>query len=210
MSKAKLKYSSTPRFRRFNDRYHMDIYEWLNHQEYTPNSTYFIYNNYTPVGDRMFFTEENGIRIDGIRQSIEELKNNRIIDEDEYNFLIASLLESVTRYSNTSGTYEAFFKFWDSRALNEFIIEPLAMNETNGLRGFVSYSEDTNQLVRRIEGDIAYIDPPVHRHPICVSLSPFGDTCQVRLSEYCRGWRQEGKRRQKLFVCQKIRCKNAV
>lgn len=160
MSKAKLKYSSAPRFRRFHNRYHMDIYEWLNRQEYTPNSTYFIYNNYTPAGGRMFFTEVNGIRIDGIRQSIEELKNNRIINEDEYDFLIASLLESVTRYSNTSGTYEAFFKFWDSRALNEFIIEPLAMNETNGLHGFVSYSEDTNQLVRRIEGDIAYIDPP--------------------------------------------------
>ncbi len=58
-----------------------------------------------------------------------------------------------------------FFKFWDSRALNEFIIEPLAMNETNGLRGFVSYSEDTNQLVRRIEGDIAYIDPPCTPSP---------------------------------------------
>lgn len=160
MSKAKLKYSCVPKFSKFQKKYKMDIYEWLNSQEYIPNSTYFVYNNYTPMGNRMFFTEKNGIKIDGIRQSIGELKNNKIVNGDEYDFLLASLLESVTRFSNTSGTYEAFFKFWDQRALNEFIIEPLTMHETSELRGFVSYSEDVNQLVRRISGDIAYIDPP--------------------------------------------------
>lgn len=108
----------------------------------------------------MFFTEENGIKIDGIRQTIEELLLADVIENNEYLYLLASLLESVTRFSNTSGTYEAFFKFWDSRAINDFIIEPLAMNETDNTLQHSFYSEDTNQLVRKIEGDIAYIDPP--------------------------------------------------
>ncbi len=108
----------------------------------------------------MFFTEENGIKIDGIRQTIEELLLEDVIYNNEYLYLLASLLESVTRFSNTSGTYEAFFKFWDSRAINEFIIEPLAMNETDNTLKHTFYSEDTNQLVRKIKGDIAYIDPP--------------------------------------------------
>ncbi len=160
MSKAKLKFCKKPSFKSFKKNYGVDIFEWLNTQEYTPNQTYFVYNNYTPAGNRMFFTEENGIRIDGIRQIIEELLLSNIIDNDEYIFLIASLLESVTRYSNTSGTYEAFFKFWDSRAINNFMIEPLDMNETDCTLEHTFYSEDTNQLVRKIEGDIAYIDPP--------------------------------------------------
>ena len=160
LSKSKLLFSSVPTFSRFRKKYKQDIFVWLNNLQFVPDSTYFIYNNYTPHGDRMFFTEENGIQIDGIRQSIEQLKKNDIISESEYTFLIASLLESVTRFSNTSGTYEAFFKFWDPRAVNKFVIEPLLMNETESLKGFLAYSEDTNQLVRKISGDIAYIDPP--------------------------------------------------
>ena len=150
LSKSKLLFSSVPTFSRFRKKYKQDIFVWLNNLQFVPDSTYFIYNNYTPHGDRMFFTEENGIQIDGIRQSIEQLKKNDIISESEYTFLIASLLESVTRFSNTSGTYEAFFKFWDPRAVNKFVIEPLLMNETESLKGFLAYSEDTNQLVRKI------------------------------------------------------------
>ena len=160
LSKSKLLFSSTPSFNSFKKKYKQDIFAWLNNLQFAPDSTYFIYNNYTPHGSRMFFTEENGIQIDGIRQSIEQLKKNNVINENEYTYLIASLLESVTRFSNTSGTYEAFFKFWDPRAVNKFVIEPLLMNETESLKGFVAYSEDTNQLVRKISGDIAYIDPP--------------------------------------------------
>lgn len=160
MSKAKLQFCKRPAFKNFVKKYNADVFEWLNAKQFTPDQTYFVYNNYTPVGDRMFFTEENGIKIDGIRQTIEELLSEDVIDNNEYLYLLASLLESVTRFSNTSGTYEAFFKFWDSRAINDFIIEPLAMNETDNTLKHTFYSEDTNQLVRKIEGDIAYIDPP--------------------------------------------------
>ena len=38
-----------------------------------PDDSYFFYLNYTPVGNRMFFTELNGIKIDGIRQQIEKI-----------------------------------------------------------------------------------------------------------------------------------------
>ena len=107
MSKAKLLFCNKPSFRRFEKKYKGDIFEWLNTKEFIPNRTYFVYNNYTPAGDRMFFTEKNGIRIDGIRQTIEELLLEGVIDNNEYLYLLASLLESVTRFSNTSGTYEA-------------------------------------------------------------------------------------------------------
>ena len=152
--------ASIPKFKSFKKKYKVDIFDWLNSQRYEPDDTYFIYNNYTPIGGRMFFTEDNGVKIDGIRKNIEILYEKDDIEESEYFYLIASLLESVTKISNTSGTYEAFFKFWDSRAEKNFLIEPLELNCVEQLNENTILCEDVNKLVREISGDIAYIDPP--------------------------------------------------
>ncbi|WP_206512551.1 DNA adenine methylase [Veillonella ratti] len=125
---AKLQNDSVPKFNKFKVyKSGADIFSWLNSLSFDPNETYFFYNNYSPIGGRMFFTKENSIKIDGIRQVIEDLYNKDILSLTEYYFLIASLIESITKVSNTSGTYEAFFKFWESRAEKSFKIEPLEM-----------------------------------------------------------------------------------
>ena len=161
MSKAKLLNKEEPKFEKFRIQYNIDIFTWLNNKIFTPNEKYFIYNNYSPKGNRMFFTEENALKIDGIRLKIEDLYTKEIINENEYFFLLASLLESVTKISNTSGTYEAFFKFWENRALNSFVLYPLEFNNIKKeLQINEIYNEDTNELVRKISGDIAYIDTP--------------------------------------------------
>lgn len=160
LNRAKLENGTIPLFIQFKDKYGKDVFEWLNNQNYAPDESYFIYENYTEVGNRKFFSIINGIRIDGIRQAIEQLRKDLFISEQEYFFLLASLLESVTRVSNTSGTYEAFFKFWDPRAENLFQIEPLEMNHVEHLCNNIIYSRETNSLVREISGDIAYIDTP--------------------------------------------------
>lgn len=159
-SKAKLLNRCKPNFERFTKEYKCDIFEWLNSQIYTPNEDYFIYYNYSPVGNRLFFIEDNAIKIDGIRFAIENLYEGHILTENEYFFLKASLLDCVTRYSNTSGTYEAFFKFWDNRALKAFSIEPIEINNCQELKHCVVYNKNSNELVREISGDILYIDPP--------------------------------------------------
>ena len=70
------------------------------------------------------------------------------------------MMESITKVSNTSGTYEAFFKFWDSRAEKEFELTPLEINEVPLFANNVVFNRDINELVREISGDIAYLDPP--------------------------------------------------
>lgn len=161
---AKLKNQSTPKFEIFRKKYSLDIFEWLNNLNFEPNENFFIYNNYTPIGNRQFFTESNGLKIDGIRISIEELYRDKFISESEYFYLLGSLLESTTKFSNTSGTYEAFFKFWESRALKDFSLEPLDLsqncNQSELNLNHRIYNEDSNVLIRRVEGDILYIDPP--------------------------------------------------
>lgn len=160
-TKAKISNNDIPSFKKFSKKYNKNIFNWLNDRKYIPNDDFFIYNNYTPKGKRQFFTEENAIKIDGMRMDIEELYNDGIILENEYFFILASLLESVTRVSNTSGTYEAFFKFWDSRAFKKFEIEPLEMNKSLSVDvNNEAFNEDTNDLIKKISGDIAYIDTP--------------------------------------------------
>ena len=63
-SKAKLLNNTKPNFERFVREYNRDVFEWLNSQTYTPNEDYFIYYNYSPKGNRLFFTEYNAIKID--------------------------------------------------------------------------------------------------------------------------------------------------
>lgn len=115
-SKAKLMNKSIPSFLDFKKKFGKDPFEWLNLREYSPGEHSFIFNNYTPKANRLFFTEENALKIDGMRIDIEEFYQEGLILENEYFFLLSSLLESVTKVSNTSGTYEAFFKFWEPRA----------------------------------------------------------------------------------------------
>ncbi len=160
LANAKLKFKKVPKFDTFYLMFKKDIFDWLNNVLECTNTDNFIYKNYTPVGNRMFFTEETGKRIDTMRLAIEDLYVKNIINKDEYYYLLASLISSVSSCANISGTFEAFFKFWDSRTSKRFEIEPLLINETKTLKKSFIYNEDTNKLVRRISGDIAYIDTP--------------------------------------------------
>lgn len=161
ISEAKLTNTVTPTFKLFRNKHKVDPFVFLNNKEYKPHPEYFAYNNYTPIADRMFLTEENAIKIDGMRLDIEEFYQKGFITRQEYTFLLASLLESITKVSNTSGTYQAFFKFWENRSLKEFIIEPLEMRQSLSISTEnIVYNKDSNKLAREISGDIVYIDPP--------------------------------------------------
>ena len=126
----------------------------------TKTSKAFFYKNYSPGGsDRMYFTAENAGRIDYFRATIEKWKSENLITENEYAYLIASLIESISVVSNTAGVYGAFLKNWDSRALKpiEFrkvVANPSQPNETTFLN---SKLED---VISDVECDILYLDPP--------------------------------------------------
>jgi adenine-specific DNA-methyltransferase len=161
IAKAKLLNNKIPDFKKFIKKFNVSPFDYLNNKKYEYQSNFFVTNQYSPKGNRMFFTEENAIIIDGMRLEIEEHYKEALFSENEYYFLIGSLLESVTKFSNTSGTYEAFLKKWDSRALKKFEIKPLEMATCETLYDLNEvYNEDANQLIRKIEGEILYIDPP--------------------------------------------------
>lgn len=160
INKAKLENKDIPLFRNFIKKYGVDPFTYFNNKTYVSDSQFFITNNYSPKGNRQFFTENNAIKIDGIRIEIEKLYKDFIIDLKERNFLIASLIESVMGVSNTTGTYEAYLKNWDNRALKDFELQPINIRKAKRIFNNTIYNKDSNELLRKISGDVLYIDPP--------------------------------------------------
>jgi len=120
----------------------------------------FIYKNYClgSGSGRQYFSDENGKKIDAIRQQIEKWKASKEISDDLYYFLLASLLESADKVANTASVYGAFLKHLKKSAQKEISVEPAEffINENE----HQVFNEDSNQLIKKIEGDILYLDPP--------------------------------------------------
>lgn len=127
----------------------------------------FIYKNYCLGGTenkeepRQYFSDENGMRCDAIRQKIENWKEQNLISDDEYYFLITSLVESIDKYANTASVYGAFLKKLKKTAQNNLILKPaeLIINDQN----HEVFNGDINEVAGKIKGDISYLDPPYNQ-----------------------------------------------
>ena len=120
----------------------------------------FIFENYAQGGkeNRLYFSSENAKKIDAIRLKIEEWKNKGQLTDSIYYFLLASLLECADKVANTASVYGAYLKKLKKTALNPFILEP-ALFQINDNSHDV-FQKDANDLIREIEGDVLYMDPP--------------------------------------------------
>lgn len=123
-----------------------------------PYEKRFFQNNYSPQGGRMYITDDNALRIDFCRITIEDWKKQHVINDNEYYYLIACLIEGIPFVSNTAGTYGAYNKFWDPRSNKKF--ELYNLDVVTNKRNNKCFNQDGVQLLKQIEGDILYIDPP--------------------------------------------------
>lgn len=121
---------------------------------------YFITKNYTPNNncERMYLSNKNAKRIDFIRNTVEAWKKENLLEEAEYYYLLAGLVEGVPSVSNITGTYGAYLKHWDKRTFND--IEMVELDVIDNKRNNKSYNKDASKLIEELEGDILYIDPP--------------------------------------------------
>ena len=120
----------------------------------------FIFENYSEGGKagRLYFTSENGQKIDAVRQQIEAWRDTSAIDENQYYFLLASLLESADKVANTASVYGAFLKKIKASAAKKMVIRPAEFQKTE--QSHAVFQKDSNKLITEIEGDILYLDPP--------------------------------------------------
>lgn len=126
----------------------------------------FIYKNYSFEGtkdkeyQRMYFSDENSKKIDAIRLKIKLWKNKGYIQEREYFYLLACLIEAADKVANTASVYEAFLKQLKPSASKELTLIPLNYDVIEGNHMYLAFNEDAEELLSHVKGDILYLDPP--------------------------------------------------
>lgn len=95
-------------------------------------------------------------KIGFVRENIEVKYNNKEINQREYYILIACLLYSMDKISNTVGHYESFLN--KEPEYKNLQISFINLKKYKG-KSYI-FNEDANKLVREISVDVMYIDPP--------------------------------------------------
>jgi len=133
-----------------------NIFDILNKQEYEG----FIYNNYSEIGsERLYFSQKNGKKIDGIKKYLYEQYNSNNLTSQQFYYLMYCFINAIHKVSNTTGVYAAFLKKLQNISKNTIVIEELSIVSTD--KNITVYNTDCIELLDLInENDIIYMDPP--------------------------------------------------
>lgn len=123
-----------------------------------PQEKRFFQNTYAPTGGRMYLKDENALRIDFARITVEQWHDHELLTDDEYYYLVACIIEGIPFVSNISGTYGAFHKEWERRSHKKYELYRLDICR-NG-KNNKCFNQDGVELLKTLSGDILYVDPP--------------------------------------------------
>lgn len=112
-----------------------------------------------------FFSKRNCLKIGYIREKIDELFNDKIINQREKDYLVTSLVYAMDHIANTVGHYDAYRRGGDLD--KELVLLLLDVPSSANNKNNEIYKEDSNDLVKRIECDLVYIDPPYNSRQYC-------------------------------------------
>ena len=128
----------------------------------------FLSEHYTLAGipgrehGRMYFSNENGRRIDAMRSRIARWRSDGDIEPRQAWLLLATLIEAADRVANTTGVYASFVKTLQpnaKRPLELRRVDPTPPR--NGSAPSSAFQGDAPDLLRRVGPvDLAYFDPP--------------------------------------------------
>lgn len=132
----------------------------IQHLNLLPPVQGYVFENYGADGayQRQYFTADNAGRIDAIRETIAKWHAAGLVDEAEFYYLLALLIEAADHVANMSGTYGAFLKIWRSVALKR--IQLAGRQVYSNSQHNQAFNLDAHSLVVRIKGDVLYLDPP--------------------------------------------------
>lgn len=133
--------------------------EGLIYNNYAPEKGEYTYHkskDVTEIGTRLFFSNENARRIDAIRIELEVMRKD--LSDNDYYFLLASLIVSADKIANVASVYGAYLKKLKESAKKDFVLLPIHF-ETNKIDCKV-YNEDINIMAPKEEYDVVYLDPP--------------------------------------------------
>ena len=173
----------------------------------------FIWREYSPASTRycgvlrMYFTEDNAQRIDGIRAEIEAWRRAGLVSEEEEYVLIADLMGAANRVANTAGTYGCFLSQWQRQALAEVVLVPRDLPKLT--RAATMTAVDVMDLKCASE-DTVYLDPPYTKRQYAayyhiLETIALGDQPAVDGVGGIRPWRDKAS-----DYCYKVRAADAL
>lgn len=164
----------------------------------------YIYHNYSIT--RTYFTQQNALKIDKIRQYIENLLLNQIVNVDEYRLLLKLLLFAVNKVSNVASVYGAYLKQYKTSALKSLELDNKLLNylikyEENKNLIHQVFNENIFDILVNIETDIAYIDTPYNQRNYDSNYHLLETICKYDspIIEGKTGLRKEKNKNTKLF-----------
>jgi len=116
---------------------------------------------------RMYYSADNGTRIQAIRDLIEAWSRQKLVSPREEAWLVACLIESADRVANTASVYGAYLKHVKDSAQKRMklvALQPIASK--HGPDEHRVFCEDGQELLTRFapgELRLTYVDPPYNR-----------------------------------------------
>ncbi len=143
---------------KFNEKKVLKLINEFNNLE-SKKDNYFSIN----FGNR-YFSLENAKKIGEIREAINDKYLKNEINFKEKAILLTSLLYAMDRIANTVGHYDAYIKkaIPQKKLKLKMLDTEVEKNKNNKI-----YDLDANILIREIESDILYIDPPYNSRQYC-------------------------------------------
>lgn len=107
--------------------------------------------------DRLYFTYENALKIDGIRKQIEDWFLCGIVSSKEYSLLLSDLLRATNSVANIAGTYGGYLKKIVKTSIRPILLDaqPLLDKRVN----YNIFQKDVFDFKSDVN-DIVYMDPP--------------------------------------------------
>lgn len=155
LADAHLAFNEMPKFKKLNLK--SEIFAYLNSIKPVAG---FVTKNYSPYDgcERMYLSVENAMKVDAVRDQIEEWKSHDLISLSEFNYLIASLIYAINLVSNITGTYGAYLKFWEGRSTKILELKPIEVGSSE-FKNQAMYG-DVIDAVSKQQYDFIYLDPP--------------------------------------------------
>ena len=141
----------------------------------------YITRHYSPfeTNERMFFTVENARRIDYMRNKLESLRSAATtaataMTDDEYKFILASIILSADAVSNVPAVYGSFLKKFKEKAVKNLVLFPIHTITTQANPGSMAYNCDVldPEFLSGIMADMVYLDPPYNHRQYSKNYFP--------------------------------------
>ena len=113
---------------------------------------------------RMYFSRQNGMRIQAVRDQIEVWSKEGLISAQEKAWLVACLIESADRVANTASIYGAYLKHVKRSARKPLALVALRPSpSSHPADQHRAFCQDGLELLTQFEGQrlrLVYVDPP--------------------------------------------------